>query len=373
MKLFSEVRRLPLMTKMAISLLFWILLHYILIEFRNFLYPIFLAFLFSFLLLPLANFFEKKGLNRVFANIITILTGIAILYTLIFFIYSGLKGFVVNLPEMQSQAVHNVQNILKQLSFLNGSWEFITEPEVKEMIKNLFHFSGDTLNVLISATTSTVFSIFILPVYIFFTLFYRDKYKKFIIKLVPKGELQVAGKVIDKISLITGKYMTGVFIVVLILCVLNSVGFYIIGLKYAVLFGIIAAVINFIPYFGTILGYAIPFLFALLTGESPQLALGVFIQFVIVQFTENNILTPNIVGQMVRINPFFIIIGVVLGGNIWGIPGMFLIVPILAIAKIVCDHIPSLKAYGFLLGSEGAEEHSITRHKLRRFFNMRKE
>jgi predicted PurR-regulated permease PerM len=138
------------------------------------------------------------------------------------------------------------------------------------------------------------------------------------------------------------------------------------------LWGVIAAVINFIPYFGTIMGYAIPFGVALLTGDSPRYAIGVVILFIIVQFTENNILTPNIVGRQMRINPFFIILGVLLGGVIWGIPGMFIVVPLMGMLKIVFDRVPDLRHLGFLIGDRGTEDYSLTVNKVKRFFMIKK-
>ena len=113
-------------------------------------------------------------------------------------------------------------------------------------------------------------------------------------------------------------------------------------------------------------------MFVLLTTNDPlHYALQVFILFVIIQFTENNILTPNIVGGNVRINPFFIIVGLVLGGLIWGIPGMLIIVPFLAIVRIILNHIDGLKPYAFLLGPKGTGKHSITMKKIKRNLNIR--
>lgn len=158
---------------------------------------------------------------------------------------------------------------------------------------------------------------------------------------------------------------SGVFVVVLILCVINSLGLWIIGLKHAVALGIIAAVFNFIPYFGTILGGMVPFLFAFLFEGNPALAFKVVILFIIIQFFENNVLTPNIVGGNVKISPFFVITGLVAASMVWGIPGMLLVVTLLATMRIIFSYSDALRPYAFLLSNEGTGKHSITLSKIK--------
>ena len=160
------------------------------------------------------------------------------------------------------------------------------------------------------------------------------------------------------------------FIVVSILVVANSVGFLIIGLDYAILLGAIAAIMNFIPYYGTIIGYSFPFLYALFVMDTPSYAFLVAIQFTIVQFSENNILTPNIVGSHVNINPFMIILAITLGGVVWGVPGMFIAVPVITVLRVLGENIDELSPLGFLLGQSGTEEHAINTHKIQRFFRF---
>ena len=185
--------------------------------------------------------------------------------------------------------------------------------------------------------------------------------------VLPEKGHQKTEEIIKEVSVVVKKYMGGVFIVVLILCVLNSVGLYIVGVKYALLLGLIAAIFNFIPYFGTIIGFSFPLIMALLTGDGPGTAIGVVILFIIIQFTENNILTPNITGGQVNVNPFFIILSVLIGGIIWGIPGMFIVVPLMATLRIICEKVDALKPWAFLISDTGTEEYALTTKKLRKF------
>jgi len=203
---------------------------------------------------------------------------------------------------------------------------------------------------------------------VFFMLYYRNKYKEFILKLTDGRKHEKTGRVIKEISNVTQQYMTGITIVVFILCFLNTIGLMIVGIKYALLLGILSALMNYIPYFGTLIGGAIPLLVALITEDSPRYALGVIILFVIIQFIENNILTPNIVGGNVRINPFFVILSIIIGGLVWGLAGMFIVLPFIAMFKIVCENIEVLHPYAFLLGTEGTEKHALTWDKIKAFF-----
>lgn len=190
--------------------------------------------------------------------------------------------------------------------------------------------------------------------------------------VLPEKGHEKTDEIIKEVSVVVKKYMGGVFIVVLILCVLNSLGLLIVGVKYPLLLGLIAAICNFIPYFGTIIGFSFPLIMALLTGDGPGTAIGVVILFIIIQFTENNLLTPNITGGQVQVNPFFIILSVLIGGIIWGIPGMFIVVPLMATLRIICTKIDALKPWAFLISDTGTEKYALTTGKLKKFLRVKK-
>ncbi len=357
-----------LITRLVILMLFFLLLYTFLVEFKNFLYPIFLGILFAYLLYPVAKFFERLSLPRILGILLSVFLGIIIVYGILFFIYSRLRFLLKDLPALEAQAVKNIDAFFMQLESQFGIISDAQQSNLKKSISGLFEASTENLNNVLTATAQTAFTVFIMPVYIFFLLYYRNKYRNFILMVLPEKGHQTTDVIIKEISIMIKKYMGGVFIVVLILCVVNSLGLYIVGLKYSLLLGIIAALWNFIPYFGTVIGFSFPFIMALLTGEGPGTAIGVVILFIIVQFSENNILTPNITGGQVQVNPFFIILGVLIGGIIWGVPGMFIVVPLMAAIRIACEKIDALRPWAFLIGDTGTEEHALTRGKLRKFF-----
>lgn len=356
--------KLPLLVRLVVVMLFVLLLYYFLITFRNFLYPVALAIMLAYLLYPLAKFFESKGVPRIPANLLAIIAGVIVLGGTAFFVYNRLRFLLDDFPSLQQKALDNIDQILSQIGILPDQ----QESSLKVFFGNLLDTSADSLLVFLSSTAQTVFTVFIMPVYVFFLLYYRNKYFYFLMMIIAPDNHSVAEKTIRDVSTVVKRYMTGVFLVVMILCVVNSVGLTIIGLKFPVLLGIIAAIWNFIPYFGTIIGYSFPLVMALITGDGPETAVGVAVLFVIVQFTENNILTPNITGGHVRVNPFFVILGVLIGGVVWGIPGMFVMVPTLAILRITFENIPSLRPWAYLIGDTGTEQYAASRTNISEFF-----
>jgi len=358
----------PLLFNVTIALLFIWLTFYILSEFKNYLRPIMLGVLFAYFIFPVTNYLEKKGFPRIVANIFGIILGLAMVYGVAFFIYKESALFLTSVPEMKHQAALNINAIFSSLESMLGITSGEIKTSVSGTIETLLSNSANVANTAFGVTFSTLFTLFVMPVYVFFLLYYRNKFKAFVLMLIPEENHDKAERVIEEVNSVAMHYITGMFFVVTILFVINSLGFLIIGLRFALLLGLFAALMNFIPYYGTIIGYLFPFFIAVFTMNSPEYAFLVVMQFIIVQFTENNILTPNIVGAHVNINPFMIILAITLGGFIWGLPGMFIAVPVVAVLRVLSENVDRLKPLGFLLGKMGAEEHAVTLDKIKRVF-----
>jgi len=188
---------------------------------------------------------------------------------------------------------------------------------IDKATKNFFSSTQSVLQSLFTATSAVLFQIGLLPVFVFFLLFYRTKTAYFIFRLVGRENKTLALHILREISSVTTKYLGGLLIVVAILAVLNSIGLLIIGVEHAIIFGVLAAVLNLIPYIGTFLGGLIPFVYVLATTPDPAILLiKIVVIFSIVQFLENNLITPNIVGKSIRLNPLAIIIGMLFANRI---------------------------------------------------------
>ena len=363
--------RFSLLFNVTIALLFIWLTFYILSEFKNYLRPIVLGVLFAYFIFPVTNWLENRGVARILANIAGIVLGLAMVYGVLFFIYKESALFLTTLPEMKHQATQNINVIFNALENMLGVTSGEIKNSVSGLIETTFSNSANFANTAFGITFNTLFTIFVMPVYVFFLLYYRNKFKVFVLMLIPEENHHKAEVIIEEVNSVAMHYITGVFFVVTILFIINSLGFLIIGLRFAILLGLFAALMNFIPYYGTIIGYLFPFFIAVFTMDSPEYAFWVVIQFIIVQFVENNILTPNIVGAHVNINPFMIILAITFGGFIWGLPGMFIAVPVVAVLRVLGENIDRLKPLGFLLGKPGAEEHAVTMDKLKGVFKFK--
>ncbi len=329
---------------------------------KQLLVPLFFSIFLAYLLYPLARWFETKGLPRIATNFIVILSFMAVILGAILLGVQLFGSFSNDLPELREQLTRNLKSLQGWISAVIG-----ISVEQQNNIITTAGLTGDYFGSIIEAGKNTIIALALIPVYTFLLLFYRDKFRDFIYMMVKDENQDTAQDIINKAADVVPKYLKGLFVVCVILIGLNSAGFYIIGVEYPLLFGLIAAIFNLIPYLGTVLGYGIVAIFVLGV-QSPAVAGAVVIQFFIIQFIENNILTPNITGSYVRINPLVIIFSLIAGGLIWNLPGMFLVIPTLGMLKIFFENIEEYKPYAFLLGTQGTEKHSITLKSVRKRF-----
>ncbi|MFO7852472.1 MAG: AI-2E family transporter [Bacteroidota bacterium] len=335
----------------ALYLLIPILFIYGIIEAKTFLFPLVLALLFAYLLYPVVHFLEKKGLPKALSILLSILAAIIIIGGIMLLFYSQLNKMFADFEKIKAQALSNIETLQYSLEDLFGMEDDGMKNILLERVMLFFSTEGSGLGRVFTATTGTLVKLFLMPVYVFLFLYFRTKLAYFILHVVKESQKAVAMNILRDIATVAERYMGGMTLVVLILCVINSTGLLLIGIDYAILLGIISAFVNFIPYFGTLMGGSIPFLFVLLTTDDPITnGVKVLILFILVQFTENNILTPNIVGGNVNVNPLFVIVGLVAGATIWGIAGMVVIVPVLAMARIAFINTERLKPFGYLIG-----------------------
>ncbi|EMR02652.1 Transport of quorum-sensing signal protein [Cesiribacter andamanensis AMV16] len=268
---------------------------------------------------------------------------------------------------MREQMNQNLYAAQEWISDTFGVSNGIVREWVEEGVAGLTSVDN-ALRTAFKATTRTLLVIGLMPVYVFLMLYYRNKFREFVLRMAPDKEAARAENILSELNLVAIKYMTGVFKVVLILAIVHSVAFSIMGLKYPILLGVIAALFNFIPYFGTLMGALFPLIFSMVAMDSLQYTLWVLIYFVIIQFVENNILTPNITGSHVSLNPLVTILSLIVGSMIWGVIGMFIIIPFVAMLRIVCEHYSYLKPIAFLLSDRGTEAHAVSLKKLKNIF-----
>ncbi|MGI8892133.1 MAG: AI-2E family transporter [Bacteroidia bacterium] len=338
-------------------LLFICLFFTVLVFGKPILAPIFFAAFLSLLMLPVAEKFEDWKIHRGIAAGISIFLLLLILSGIIFLLTHQMISFLNDLPALKDKILTKLDRV--QL-FIEEHLGVTSQDQVayyKSHTTDLLETIAANIQAIVATTTGTIITVGIIVIFMFFFLLYRDKFKKFLFDITPDDVGVDREKIIVDVSVVTQQYIAGLGIVILILAVLNTIGLLIIGIEQAVFFGVLAALLNLIPYIGSALGSIFPIIMALLTKDSLWYAVAVAGVMLFNQFLENNFLTPNIVGSKVKINPLAAILAILIGGMVWGVAGMVLFIPLLGILKVVLDNVPSMKPYADLIGGNGSEEH----------------
>jgi len=191
-----------------------------------------------------------------------------------------------------------------------------------------------------------------MPIYTFLLLFYKDHIRNFLFAVFKKEDTPGIKNVIAQTRVMIRSYMVGLLIEMTIVATADSIGLVILGLKYAIFFGVMAAVLNLIPYIGMFTATLFTVLVSLTTTDSTSDIVWIIIIFYGIHIIDVNFLMPRIVASRLRINALISILGVVIAGALTGISGLFLSIPVIAFIKIVCDEVGSLKPWGMLLGDQ---------------------
>lgn len=304
----------------------------------------------AFLLLPMSRGLER-WMPRWVGALIATLTVVVVVLGLFFFLGWQLSRFGQDLPQLQARFAAKGLEVQR---WVEEQTDFSRREQVQWFnahISEISNWGGRTAMKVFSSTGSALTSIVPIPIFMFLFLLMKDRFRTFFIKLGRTRD----GAVLDvmvSISVLSRKYLRGVLTVVVIFGTLTSTGFFLLGLKYAVLLGFTLAFLNIIPYIGALIGALLPIFLALITKDSAIYAVGALGVCLIVQFLDNNFITPKIVGSSVSINPLASLVALLGFGSLWGVVGMVLAIPITGMLKVVCDSIPSLHAWGYLLGED---------------------
>ncbi|MBC5862898.1 AI-2E family transporter [Flavobacterium turcicum] len=347
----SNSMQFPFYAKLTFILLALISLLFLFYIGQGILVPIIMSFLFAILLYPIVQFLKAK---LRFPNVLAVM--IAVILFVLFFV-----GLFVFLSFQISDFTEDFDKIEKNLTIHLGNIQDyirtnfnLSSSEQKEYIDTAAEDSMEKGKEIIGTTlmsfTDTLLNLTLIPIYTFLILLYRTHFLMFLGKLVNKENHAQLKDILTNIRMAINSYIVGLIIELICVATMTTIGFMLIGVKYAILLGIITGILNLIPYIG-ILFAGVLSIVASLTG-SPDLSVivGVIVVTVVVQLIDNNILVPMIVSSKVEINAFVSIIAIIIGGAIAGVSGMFLALPILAMLKVIFDRIESLEPWGYLMG-----------------------
>lgn len=305
------------------------------------------------LLNPIVDKLESWKLGRAFSIIITMLMVLIVFAGVITLISAQFVQFAERVPEVTERLKDVTADGIRFLEETVGLSEEQRTDYLEQGLSNLIDRSGSYVSSILGATTSTFTLMSLLPIFVFFMLYYKEMYQTFFRKLFERKEgVSKIDEVLDNVQDVTQNYLVGLLTVIGILAILNTTGLMIVGLEHAIFFGVFASLMAIIPYIGIIIGALPPLLFALLLGENLWTPVFVLAVFGTVQFLEGNFISPRIVGSKVAINPFMAMLALIIGGEIWGISGMILFVPLIGILRVIFTEIDELKPYGYLLGNQ---------------------
>ena len=329
---------------------------------KEFLVPLFFAILLAMLLLPVCNRLEKWGMGRVGATFIGIFIILLFISGLVAIIAAQGVSLSEDMPQMQAKADEFIASAQQwiQTRYGIGPQEQATYAQ-KGMDKMSQSGSGFFKNIL-TGLTGFLTGLVLVLLYFFFIMWKREKYREFILKLVDTENRKKVSGELDKISHVAGMYLIGRLISMLFLAVFYMIGFSIVGLPNGLLIALVAVIPTIVPYVGAFVGALFPLAMALV-GGSQEMVLPIVGILVAAQIIDNNIIEPMVEGESLDISPIFTIISIVIGELLWGVAGMILFMPMFAILKIVCDHIPSLHPFSFLLDNEMDEPKWIEKVK----------
>lgn len=348
-----QLKEYPFYLKSTVILFGLVLLVYVLINLSDILIPFSFAVIIAILLNPLVNRFRKMRLNNVLSIVFSMLIAFIVVSGIVYFLSSQILGFGENLPVLKEKFV----SLLSQLqNWVKHTFGMSITKQV-QLINEALNNSKALLGKTVFSALGTIAVVVILPVYIFLLLFYKALILNFLFEIFSEENSKKVADVLSQTKTAIQSYMVGLLIEAIIVATLNSIALLILGVKYAILLGVIGAILNMLPYIGGIVAIALPILVATVTKDGFSTQLGIVVAYAVIQFIDNNILVPRIVSSKVKINALISILTVILGNALWGIPGMFLSIPFMAILKIIFDRIEPLRPWGKLLGDEIPTKH----------------
>lgn len=346
----GEGLKLPFYARATIFFIGAIAFFAILYIAKNILIPVVFATIIAIVLSPMVDFFVRLRINRVVAITITLLLTFLVIVAFGSLLISQAVRFSESVPTL----VEKFTLIINQ-TINDASEYFAWDPQkihawITKTQSEIINMSTAAIGQSLVIAGSILVVLFLLPVYVFLILFYQPLLLEFIWRLFGTHNQSQVKEIVTQIKTVIQRYLTGLLIEAVIVAILDTVALLILGIEYALILGILGALLNIIPYIGGLVAVALPMIVAIVTKSTPMYALYVMAAYYFIQLVDNNYIVPIIVSSKVKINALFSIIVVIAGNALWGIPGMFISIPVLAIVKLICDHIESLKPIGFLLG-----------------------
>ncbi|NBC83400.1 MAG: AI-2E family transporter [Bacteroidetes bacterium] len=318
--------------------------------------PLAFALLISFILLPLTKKFEYWGVNSIFSALFSILGVVLLLSGGIFFLSTQIIQLSTKFAEFQDKIL---QIFTQATLYMNNNFGFLPTLEESELIDRLKDWLAESSGLLVSKTfnntASFVGGLVSVIIFTFLFLIYRNSFTHAFTCFFPTNKRTKAFQMFKKVQLVGKKYLFGMTVLIIILGTASSIGLLIIGIDNPFLFGFLAGILAIVPYIGTLIGAAIPVLYAFLFYDTIWKPIAVIILFWFIQSIESNFLSPKIVGRSLNVNALTVILSIIVGASVWGVAGMILFLPFTAMFKTVCEEYEELKPMALLIGEQNVK------------------
>lgn len=340
---------LSIFAKASVSFMGIVTLFVILYITKGIILPIIFSVIIAVVLHPVVNFFVRLKINRVIAISITLLITIIVLSVLSVLLFSQVSRFSESWPLL----IDKFTEVLND-AIVWASGYFDINPQkfhawIAETKTSIVSSSMDSLGKTIVTVSGWFIVLFLVPVYIFVILLYQPLLIDFIHRLFNTSQHRQLNEMITQSKNVIQSYLVGLFVEFILIVILYLIAFLVLGIEFAILLAVVGGLLNIIRYIGPFVAMLMFMAFALVT-KSPVYVFYVFVFHWIIQLLDNFYIVPKIVASRVKLNALFSIIIIIAGYELWGLSGMFLAIPLLAIVKLALDNIEPLKPWGFLLG-----------------------
>jgi len=339
-------------------LTYFVLISLILYFGRILFIPLSFSLFISFILYPVCKWLEKKGFNQFLAISVALSVIFILVASVIYLLISQMNEFFYEWEPFKAKLLETCN----QLSIFITEQFNISIEEQTLFFKNSINNSGSEAISMLKNTfysfSEYLFFIIIIPVFSALILYYRQILADVLYSLFPENKKETVHEILLETITAYYNFIKGMLLVYIIVGFLNSLGLLIIGIPNPFMFGFIASILTFIPYFGIIISSLLPITVSWITYNSIWYPIAVIMVFTIVQVMEAYVIFPFAVGNRLKINTLVIIIMITLGGILWGAAGMILFIPFISIVKLIADRTESLKTISILLGTGDKKKNS---------------
>ncbi len=308
--------------------------------------PFLIAFVFAYIFYPVILKLEKRGISRIISvSVIIALIGAITVYAVITFVPPAINETIAFLRELPSNSVKAVYK-LEALALKYGIDLQLTDYGVHELVKTqasmlssgaIAKASGAVTGIFtgILKTLLAILNVLLIPLFFFFMIIDYELIKNEIKSYIPKKYMPIARDYMGRINKILDGYIKGKLVVAVILGLMYGIGLHIIGLKFGFVIGFSAGLLSIIPYVGSIIGFVAAFVMGLAYYQGPLMFVWICVVFLIAQILETYWLTPHLVGNSVGLSAFVSILAIIIGGNLMGVLGIFIAIPLAALLREV--------------------------------------